>query len=557
MKGETHEQDRGGVASLPVPEQGLHGGEAREQSLTPEEATDAAKELAELYVLRREADAHARESWGLKRDEREQLQAKGEDAVVAHFEALERDPEIAEFQEDVLAEQESRIQELKSRPEVVAAHERIVEAAKPHVGQAITYEHLRREKDAVEVSLQKVRSLFEKIGRAANPLETRKLTQLEERQKELETELKELELTPEAVDMLRRLETRRLQKDLERYSFGETESRTELIRDMLPDLLQGAPALFQGETGSGKSQLGKYISERYLDHKVTPVSMHEQVKESQIMGRTVMKEGATEYVYSEIIKSMKEGRPVILDEINFMTHEMQGIFNEMYQLRVGDTWTHPITGEKIKVKEGFVIIATANLKSSRYKQRYELDVATLRRFIGGAGAREIHYLDIGKKDKDGKLIAPETLKILGAVLADRRGNIPWSEEEAPQKLDELRRFTAACRKIQEDFTLSVREGAEDTLARTDRLAFKELVITLKDQIEIMKAWKASGFKEPLDEIVLKEFFHKAEISGRASKDRENMVRVFVGNKFFGDTAPEDFKIQGLESNTLRAWQGRG
>jgi hypothetical protein len=348
-----------------------------------------------------------------------------------------------------------------------------------------------------------------------------------------------------------------LQKDLERYSFGETESRTELIRDMLPDLLQGAPALFQGETGSGKSQLGKYISERYLDHKVTPVSMHEQVKESQIMGRTVMKEGATEYVYSEIIKSMKEGRPVILDEINFMTHEMQGIFNEMYQLRVGDTWTHPITGEKIKVKEGFVIIATANLKSSRYKQRYELDVATLRRFIGGAGAREIHYLDIGKKDKDGKLIAPETLKILGAVLADRRGNIPWSEEEAPQKLDELRRFTAACRKIQEDFTLSVREGAEDTLARTDRLAFKELVITLKDQIEIMKAWKASGFKEPLDEIVLKEFFHKAEISGRASKDRENMVRVFVGNKFFGDTAPEDFKIQGLESNTLRAWQGRG
>ena len=201
-------------------------------------------------------------------------------------------------------------------------------------------------------------------------------------------------------------------------------------------------------------------------------------------------------------------------------------------------------------------MATANLKSERYKQRYELDVATLRRFIGGAGAREIHYLDLGKKDKDGGYIAPETLKILGAVLADRHGNIEWSEAEAPQKADELRRFVAASRKIQEDFTLSIREGNEESLARTDRLAFRELVITLKDQIEIMKAWKSGGFKEPLQQIILREFFHKAEISGRAAKDRENMVRVFIANKFFANTKPEDFKIQGLAAQSLRQWQGK-
>lgn len=143
-----------------------------------------------------------------------------------------------------------------------------------------------------------------------------------------------------------------------------------------------------------------------------------------------------------------------------------------------------------------------------------------------------------------------------AVLADRHGNVQWSETEAAQKVDELKRFAAACRKIQEDFTLSVREGAEESLAKSDRLAFRELVVTLKDQIEIMKAWKAGGFKEPLGDVVLKEFFHKAEISGRASKDRENMIRVFMANKFFKDTKPEDFKVPGLAAKTLRAWQGK-
>jgi energy-coupling factor transporter ATP-binding protein EcfA2 len=526
------------------------------EPLTPEEVERRAEELGELLTARTEAARHARESWGgLTRQEREELKAKGNEATVAHFDALHLDPELGEFQEGVLTENENRIEELKRQPEVIAAHERLVEEARPHVLQAVRYEHLHRERDAVEQSLTKLRALFERIGRTPSALETKKLGELEDRHQELDKDIGELELSPEAVDLLRRLELRRLQRDLERYNFAETESRTELIREVLPDLLQGAPALFQGETGSGKSQLAKYISERYLHKSPVIISVSEQIKESQILGARGLEKGETVFNYSEFVRAQKEGRPTILDEINLMPHEFAGILHDLLQKRVGDVWVHPVTGEKIPIRAP--IIATANLKSARYKQRYELDVATLRRFIGGAGAREIHYLDIGKKDKDGKLIAPETLNILAAVLADRRGYLPFTEEEAPQKFDELRRFVAACRKIQEDFTLSVREGSEDTLARTDRLAFRELVITLKDQIEIMKAWKASGFKEPLERVVLKEFFHKAEISGRAAKDRENMVRVFIGSKFFTQTPPEEFKIQGLETSTLRAWQGRG
>ena len=534
------------------------GGEAKvakKEKLAPEELETRVTELADLSAARAEVSKHVRETWGgLTKQEREDLKAKGDEAVIAHFDSLKVDPELREFTESTLAETDARIQELASNPDVLKAYKERFETLKETLASVLTFEHLQKELRATESREQKLRTLYEQFGRSPGPIERKKLEELANRITETRKELQGFELDEAAVDMLRRREIRGMQRDLAQYNFAETETRTELIREVLPDLLQGAPVLFQGETGSGKTQLAKYLSQKYLDKEPAIISVSEQIKESQILGARGLEAGETIFKYSEFVKAQKEGRPVILDEVNLMPHEFAGILHDFLQKRVGDVWTHPVTGEKIPITAP--IMATANLKSERYKQRYELDVATLRRFIGGAGAREIHYLDLGKKDKGGGYIAPETLKILGAVLADRHGNIEWSEAEAPQKADELRRFVAASRKIQEDFTLSIREGSEESLARTDRLAFRELVITLKDQIEIMKAWKSGGFKEPLQQIILREFFHKAEISGRAAKDRENMVRVFIANKFFANTKPEDFKIQGLAAQSLRQWQGK-
>ena len=535
--------------------EGAQKPEKREKPLSPEELESRVSELAELSASRAEVSKHVNEAWGVKsKTELAELKEKGGGETAAHLEALQLDPELAEFQETTLQEYDARIKELASNPDVLRAYKEKFEKQKETLTKALEYEHAEKELDAITSAEQKLQMIFEKVGRAPGPIERKKLEDIATRKKELQEKVQKFELNPETVDMLQRREIRNMQRDLERYSFAETESRTELIREILPDLMQGAPVLFQGETGSGKSQLAKYVSERYLKKDPALIPVQEQIKESQILGSRGLKGGETVFDYSEFVKAQKEGRPVILDEVNLMPHEFAGILHDLLQKRVGDVWKHPVTGEEIPIRAP--IMATANLKSERYKQRYELDVATLRRFIGGAGAREIHYLVLGKKNKEGQYIAPETLKILTAVLADRHGNIQWNEAEAAQKVDELKRFAAACRKIQEDFTLSVREGAEESLAKSDRLAFRELVVTLKDQIEIMKAWKAGGFKEPLGDVVLREFFHKAEISGRASKDRENMIRVFMANKFFKDTKPEEFKVPGLAAKTLRAWQGK-
>lgn len=527
----------------------------KEKPLSPEELESRVNELVELSASRAEVSKHVNEAWGVKsKTELAELKEKGEDEVAAHLEALQLDPELAGFRETTLHEYDTRIKELGSNPDVLAAYKGKFNQQKELLAKVLEYEHAEKELDAITVSEQKLQILFEKVGRAPGPIERKKLESIAARKKELQEKVQNYELTPEMVDALERRGIREMQQDLERYSFAETASRTELIREILPDLIQGAPVLFQGETGSGKSQLAKYISEKYLEETPALIPIQEQIKESQILGSRGLKGGETVFDYSEFVKAQKEGRPVILDEINLMPHEFAGILHDLLQKRVGDVWKHPVTGEEIPIRAP--IMATANLKSERYKQRYELDVATLRRFIGGAGAREIHYLDLGSKNKEGQYIAPETLQILTAVLADRHGTIQWSEAEASGKVDEIKRFAAACRKIQEDFTLSVREGAEESLSKSDRLAFRELVITLKDQIEIMKAWKAGGFKESLGNVVLREFFHKAEISGRASKDRENMIRVFMANKFFKDTKPEEFKVPGLAAKTLRAWQGK-
>lgn len=529
-------------------------GKAEKGVAKGEELEDKVYELMELTAARAEAGLAAYESWGLTAAERDELIAKGEDEVVSHFEALKLDPELAQFRRENLAEYDARITELSRDPNVLAAYKKKVSGIRENFTKAIAYERTLAEIHAVENAEAKLRKLFERVGRAPGPIERRKLDELSKRRADLVAKRDGFAVTKEVQLMLYKRLNRRYQHELLRYGYIETDSRTALIRDILPDLLEGAPVLFQGETGSGKSELAKYICKRYLGKEPLLIAVSEQIKESQLRGSKGLRGGETFFDYSEFVKAMKDGRPVIFDEINLMPHEFAGSLNDFLQLRVGSVWTHPVTGEAIPITAP--IFGTANLKSERYRNRYDMDPATLRRFVGGAGAREIHYHDIGKKNAEGAFIAPETVEILTAVLSDRHRNIAWTEEEAPIKQEEFRSFVRACRRIQEDFTLSIQEGVEESRARTDRLPFRELVITLKDQIEIMKAWKAGGFKEKLQDVVLREFFHKAQISGRAAKDRENMVRVFIANGMFSDTPAEAFKVTGLSDATIRQWQGR-
>ncbi|MFA6566139.1 MAG: AAA family ATPase [Candidatus Paceibacterota bacterium] len=483
------------------------------------------EKLAELSRSRAQAARFVYESSGLTKKERgtlagmgffdekrdgvvpegvvDQLVKEGKPELIAKLAALKCDPEVLALQMSVLESYDKEIAELADDPKLLGKYRERYDSEKQILDQVIERERYERDLRALENFEAKFKRTFKKSGAYFGSAEQKIFDDLS---KEKQTILEKIK-TPASPELMEAMGLRRLrnmQKNLEVFHFAETESRTELIRELLPDLLNGAPVLFQGETGSGKSELARYICRRYLRKEPLLISISEQIKESQIVGSRGMKAGETFFDYSEFVKAIQNGTPIILDEVNLMPHEFAGILNDFLQLRTGDTWTHPTTGEKIVVRAP--IFTTANLKSDRYK-RYDVDPATLRRLSGGAGAREIHYLDFGKKDADGSLVAPETNKILSAVMADRYGNIMMAEtEEGTYDM-----FLRACRKIQEDFTMALISGDESgSAARSGTITLKELVITLADQIRIMQAWKLSQFSEPIDSIILREFFHKTK-----------------------------------------------
>src|SRR3989344_5693255 len=249
------------------------------ERLAPEEIEARVTELADLSASRAEVSKHVRDAWGgLTKKERADLKAKGEEAVIAHLDSLKVDPELREFAESTLAETDARIKELASNPEVLKAYNGRFETLKGTLANVLAFEYLQKELHATESREQKLRLFYEQFGRSPGPIERKKLEELANRTTKIREDLRVFELDEAAVDMLRRREIRGMQRDLMRYNFAETETRTELIREVLPDLLQGAPVLFQGETGSGKTQLAKYISHRFLGHEVSPISISEQIK---------------------------------------------------------------------------------------------------------------------------------------------------------------------------------------------------------------------------------------------------------------------------------------
>ena len=163
-------------------------------------------------------------------------------------------------------------------------------------------------------------------------------------------------------------------------------------------------------------------------------------------------------------------------------------------------------------------------------------------------AREINTEDITSI-----YIASDNLKEIFYEAYTLQRSRAWDDENIENFLDILLEQYKDMDGLLGELLVYKRFNAEQ-LAATRLEKIEE---SIKDQIEIMKAWKAGGFREPLQQIILHEFFHKAEISGRAAKDRENMVRIFMINKFFKDTKPEDFKIQGLSPTSVRQWQGKG
>ncbi|GAA1322721.1 AAA family ATPase [Leucobacter albus] len=204
-----------------------------------------------------------------------------------------------------------------------------------------------------------------------------------------------------------------------------SEPMRELIAATTPALLAGSPVLFIGETGGAKTALAERLAAvgGSPDHEF--VSGYGDITSAQVLGSHELRaeHGATTTAFEPgpLLRAMRRGVPIILDEINAMPPEFLKRLNRILQLRPGATFAvQEQPGHSVTIAPGFAVIATANeYAPERYRGIEPLSAELVNRF--GANTYRVHYPDAGLSASD---VPAENLLLAAAVVADESGSLP-------------------------------------------------------------------------------------------------------------------------------------
>lgn len=257
--------------------------------------------------------------------------------------------------------------------------------------------------------------------------------------------------------------------------------------------------------------------------------------EKQYYDEIVVKGQTTSFFqYGPLVRAMKDGKPLIIDEIDGIPHSILMRLNHILTRKVGDkVKIQENGGEEIEIKPGFCVMATGNIKSAKYK-REELDAAFLSRWWSS----EIKYLPTN-----------ETLQIIAASLVDKRTNL---ELPRPQDFDALRRLAQAAEEIQKIFSgeKSDVKGHGGDVVRNISANLEKSTLSMRDLWNIIRTWKAKNFDKPLDDYIYSEFIKKATVP----KDAIYLAQIFCRFRFFIGWTADKFGIPGLSDDKLKAFQ---
>jgi MoxR-like ATPase len=321
--------------------------------------------------------------------------------------------------------------------------------------------------------------------------------------------------------------------------FVKTESvKGEIVR-ILSHLHLGIPVFLRGHLGVGKTELALHVCRCYLGVEPEFISGSEEATKYDIYGRTQIgvTSGQTSSFFQEgpLVRAMKQGKPLIIDEMDGIPHSIIMRMNHVLTRRPGDTVrVQEGSDEEITIRQGYCVIATGNVKSARYK-REELDAAFLSRWW----SEDVTYPPQN-----------EAYEILTAALIDRRGDL---QVKNPSDLDDLKRLTDVAAEIQRIFTGEhldyLGEGAD--AARGVPAGLKKSVLSLRHLWNIVRPWKAHNFDKPVEHYILNEFIRPA-----VAEDQVYLVQLFCRFRFFKSWSIRQIEIPGLTETKLLAFQGR-
>lgn len=297
------------------------------------------------------------------------------------------------------------------------------------------------------------------------------------------------------------------------------------------------------------------------------LSKDDKNKYKEILENDIIKEGkdvVSFFQYGPMLRALKDGSPVILDEIDAIPKSILFRLNDLLTRRAGQkVRIQENGGEEFEIPKGFCILATANIKGERYTGRTDLDSAFLSRFW----STEYQYLP-----------EEETKDAIKSYLIDRRGGLPINlfPEESPEErkshsssefqsekndkilgpidgTDSIKSLASMTREIQKIFTGEIKKTSNLVGERNKPTTLEKAVLSLRALDHILRAYKESREKNYLEYYIWQEFIKP---SATVKKDAIYLVELFCQGGYFKDWRAGDFAVTGLTEQMVETAKGR-
>lgn len=166
------------------------------------------------------------------------------------------------------------------------------------------------------------------------------------------------------------------------YSLQFDAPMIEDINRLVGNMLNTRPTLLVGDKGIAKTQVAKFVMGLTGADPIV-LSVKGDMMSDELIGKLKHDAARNTFVFQEgvLLTAMREGLPVLLDELNFGDQAIIARLQDILLKQPGETVFIQESGEEsIKVAPGFVVLATANEASQRYRHRAILDPAIRDRF---------------------------------------------------------------------------------------------------------------------------------------------------------------------------------
>ena len=195
----------------------------------------------------------------------------------------------------------------------------------------------------------------------------------------------------------------------------------------------------------------------------------------------------------EILRAVKEGRPVIVDELNTIAMQNLISLNDILQRHAGSTAY--ITGVgPVVIQPGFAFIGTGNLSTQRvsYEGTNVLNPAFKSRFV----TIEYNYVSQNIKGSLSEQISPdenELFRIIITRLTDEQGNLHLPDSK--RSVEEVFRFAQLSRVTQNVFMGKWEDNDQENDIDQSELELRESVLSIRNILHVLDSWNSGEQKD--------------------------------------------------------------